>query len=129
MAIIFIMERIEKSYTSAELKDELEQLVYIASDVRSLVVSPGRSSARFTGFKSRALEILEGITIPEDKKITVKAMIEKLEYSYTAKELQSRIDSIMELLNNKSVEIVDLAELSVRQSATMVAVETSLTGK
>jgi hypothetical protein len=56
-------------------------------------------------------------------------MIEKLEYSYTAKELQARIDSIMEVLNNKSIEIVDLAELSVRQSATMAAVEASLTGK
>ncbi len=123
------MERIEKSYSSAELKDELEQLVRIASDIRSLVVSPGRSSARFTGFKSRALEILEGIKIPEDKKITIKAMIEKLEYSYTAKELQVRIDSIMELLNNKSIEIVSIAELGVQQSATMAAVDGLLTGK
>jgi hypothetical protein len=56
MAIIFIMERIEKSYSSAELKDELEQLVRIASQVRTIAPVPYRSAVRFSGFRIRALK-------------------------------------------------------------------------
>lgn len=116
------MERIERDYNCVDLKDELEQLVILVESSRNIPMNPMRLFARFSGFKSRAMEIVSKMKLPPAKEVAVMGMIDDLRSSFPPKLLQTRVDIIIAVINNKDL-IVDVMELYAARSATMGAVE------
>lgn len=110
-----------RPYTFEDLKDELEQLVVLAADCRNTPSNPIRAVVRFQGYKKRALEILDTLKLPPRKEVTVKAMIEALLPSFSPDVLESRIASIIDVINNRGVEILDFREIDEVRAATMEA--------